>query len=109
MTTVDDLPDVWAVSATPRRPGELVTRGDVCHLHRDRDAAERCGAGFDGTPDLIRGAAINRLGRVYRVVWSLSDTAGGTLRAAPAPGHPQPDRAGKAQRDRDELAAFKAL
>ena len=40
MTTVDDLPDVWAVSATPRRPRELVTRGDVCHLHRDRDAAE---------------------------------------------------------------------
>ena len=107
MTTVDDLPDVWAVSATPRRPGELVTRGDVCHLHRNRDAAERCGAGFDGTPDLIRVAAINRLGRVYRVVWSLSDTAGGTLRAAP--GYPQPGRAGKAQRDRDELAAFKAL
>ena len=91
----------------PRRPGELVTRGDVCHLHRDRDAAERCGAGLDGTPDLIRVAAINRLGRVYRVVWSLSDTAGGTLRAAP--GYPQPGRAGKAQRDRDELAAFKAL
>ena len=109
MTTVDDLPDVWAVSATPRRPGELVTRGDVCHLHRNRDAAERCGAGFDGTPDLIRVAAINRLGRVYRVVWSLSDTAGGTLRAAPAPGCPQPGRGGKAQRDRDELAAFKAL
>ena len=109
MTTVDDLPDVWAVSATPCRPGELLTRGDVCHLHRDRDAAERCGAGFDGTPDLIRVAAINRLGRVYRVVWSLSDTAGGTLRAAPAPGHFQPGRAGKAQRDRDELAAFKAL
>ena len=41
MTTVNDLPDVWAVSATPRRPGELVTRGDVCHLYRDRDAAER--------------------------------------------------------------------
>ena len=63
MTTVDDLPDVWAVSATPRRPGALVTRGDVCHLHRDRDAAERCGAGFDGTPDLIRVAAINRPAR----------------------------------------------
>ena len=109
MTTVDDLPHVWAVSATARGPGELVTRGDVCHLHRDRDAAERCGAGFDGTPDLIRVAAINRLGRVYRVVWSLSDTAGGTLRAAPAPGYPQPGRGGKAQRDRDELAAFKAL
>ena len=56
-----------------------------------------------------RVAAINRLGRVYRVVWSLSDTAGGTLRAAPAPGYPQPGRGGKAQRDRDELAAFKAL
>ena len=78
--------------------------------HRDREAAERCGPGFDGTPDRIRVAAINRLGRVYRVVWSLSDTAGGTLRAAPpAPGHLQPGRAGKAQRDRDELAAFKAL
>ena len=91
MTTVDDLPDVWAVSASPRRPGELVTRGDVCHLHRARDAAERCGAGFDGTPDLIRVAAIKRLGRVYRVVWSLSDTAGGTLRARRRrPGIPSP-------------------
>ena len=37
----------WAISRNPLRPGALVTAGDVCHLHPDRAAAERCGV-FDG-------------------------------------------------------------
>ena len=33
----------WGCCPAPRRPGELLTRGDVCHVHADRAAAERCG------------------------------------------------------------------
>ncbi len=69
---------IWAVSPTRRRPGELVTRGDVCHLHADRESAERCGALLGGVPDLVR--LENHTERVYRVVWSLSDASGGQLR-----------------------------
>ena len=59
-------------------PGELLTRRDVCHLHVDRAAAERCGALLGGTPDLLRLETQSE--RVYRVVWSLSDASGGELR-----------------------------
>ena len=38
----------------PRRPGELLTRGDVCHVHADRAAAERCGVLLGGAPELVR-------------------------------------------------------
>ena len=34
--------------------GELLTRGDVCHLHAERGDAERCGVLLDGTPELVR-------------------------------------------------------
>lgn len=68
----------WAISPVRRRPGELLTRGDVCHLHGDRAAAERCGTEHGGAPELVR--LERRSERVYRVVWSLSDAAGGTLR-----------------------------
>ena len=34
----------------PRRPGELLTRGDVCHVHADRAAAERCGVLLPARP-----------------------------------------------------------
>ena len=44
----------WGVSTARRRPGELLTRSDVCHLHADRDGAERCGAAAPGAPDLVR-------------------------------------------------------
>ena len=44
----------WGVSTARRRPGDLLTRGDVCHLHADRDGAERCGAASPGAPDLVR-------------------------------------------------------
>ena len=76
----------WGVSTARRRPGDLLTRGDVCHLHADRDGAERCGAAGPGAPDLVRLEQYSE--RVYRVLWSLSDTSGGELRrplARPGP------------------------
>ena len=79
----------WGVSTARRRPGDLLTRGDVCHLHADRDGAERCGAAAPGAPDLVRLEQYSA--RVYRVLWSLSDTSGGELRrpvAWPAPAGP---------------------
>ena len=77
----------WAISRKPLRPGALVTAGDVCHLHPDRAATERCGALMGGDPDLVR--LEKHTARVYRVLWSLSDMAGGKLRKpAPAPGPP---------------------
>ena len=33
----------WGCCPAPRRPGELLTRGDVCHLHTSRAVAERWG------------------------------------------------------------------
>ena len=33
----------WGCCPAPRPPGELLTRGDVCHVHADRAAAARCG------------------------------------------------------------------
>ena len=44
----------WGCCPSPRRPGELLTRGDVCHVHPDRAAAERCGALLGGAPELVR-------------------------------------------------------
>ena len=41
----------WGVSTARRRPGDLLTRGDVCHVHGTRAAAERCGAALGGAPD----------------------------------------------------------
>ena len=73
----------WAVSTQLLRPGDMVTRGDVCHLHADRADAEQCGALLGGTPDLLR--LENHSERVYRVLWSLSDASGGELRRRPAP------------------------
>ena len=78
----------WAISRNPLRPGALVTAGDVCHLHPDRAAAERCGALMGGAPDLVR--LENHTARVYRVLWSLSDVAGGALRKPTPPPAPAP-------------------
>ena len=69
---------MWAISPTRRRLGDLLTRADVCHLHEDRAGAERCGTALGGSPDLVR--LVNQSERVYRVVWSLSNAAGGELR-----------------------------
>ena len=38
----------WGCRPALRRPGELLTRGDVCHVHADRAAAERCGVLLGG-------------------------------------------------------------
>ena len=78
----------WAISRKPLRPGALVTAGEVCHLHPDRAAAERCGALMGGEPDLVK--LEKRTERVYRVLWSLSDVAGGELRKPPSPPAPLP-------------------
>ena len=73
----------WGVSTARRRPGELLTRGDVCHMHADRAAAERCGALIGGAPDLVR--LKQHSPRVYRVLWSLSGASGGQLRTGGGP------------------------
>ena len=44
----------WGCRPALRRPGELLTRGDVCHVHADRAAAERCGVLLGGAPELVR-------------------------------------------------------
>ena len=38
----------------PRCPGELLTRGDVCHVHADRAEAEPCGVLLGNAPELVR-------------------------------------------------------
>ena len=74
----------WAISPVRRRPSELLTRGDVCHLHADRAGAERCGTEHGGAPELVKMERHSE--RVYRVVWSLSGASGGELRRlAPVP------------------------
>ena len=80
----------WAISRNPLRPGALVTAGDVCHLHPDRAAAERCGALMGGAPDLVR--LEKHTARVYRVLWSLWDVAGGELRKPAPPPAPPPEK-----------------
>ena len=87
----------WAISRNPLRPGALVTAGDVCHLHSNRAAAERSGALMGGNPDLVR--LEKHTARVYRVLWSLSDVAGGELRKpAPPPAPPPAKRPGAPSR-----------
>ena len=80
----------WAISRNPLRPSALVTAGDVCHLHPDRAVAERCGALMGGAPDLVR--LEKHTARVYRVLWSLSDVAGGELRKPAPPPAPPPEK-----------------
>lgn len=70
----------WAISRTECRLGDLLTRGDVCHLHADRGDAERCGVRLGGAPELVRLDEVRPA--VYRVVWSLSTAASGRLRRA---------------------------
>ena len=68
----------WGCCAARRRPGELLTRGDVCHVHADRGEAERCGVLLGGAPELLRLDEVRPA--VYRVAWSLSSAASGRLR-----------------------------
>ena len=64
-----------------RRPGELLTRGDVCHVHADRAATEQCGVLLGGAPELVRLDEVRPT--VYRVAWSLSSASSGRLRRRP--------------------------
>ena len=48
----------WGCCPAPRHPGELLTRSDVCHVHADRTAAERCGVLLGGAPELVRLAVL---------------------------------------------------
>ena len=70
----------WAVSRTRRRPGDLLTRGDVCHGRADPEEAESCGLEQGGVPELVR---LEEIGpAVYRVAYSLSVAASGRLRTS---------------------------
>ena len=44
----------WGCCPARRRPGELLTRGDLCHVHAARAGAERCGVLLGGAPELVR-------------------------------------------------------
>ena len=44
----------WGSCPAARHPGELLTRSEVCHVHADRAAAERCGVLLGGAPELVR-------------------------------------------------------
>ena len=68
----------WGCCPEPRRLGELLTRGDICHVHADRSEAERCGVLLGDAPELVRLDQIRPA--VYRVAWSLSSAASGRLR-----------------------------
>ena len=78
----DDGRDLRMLCPALRRPGELLTRGAVCHVHADRAGAERCGVLLGGAPELVRLHEVRPA--VYRVAWSLSSAASGRLlRRAP--------------------------
>ena len=79
--------EAWGCCPSPRRPSELLTRGDVYHVHADRAAAEQCGVLLGDAPELVRLDEVRPA--VYRVAWSLSSAASGRLRRRP-PGLGQP-------------------
>ena len=58
-------------------------RGDVCHVHADRAAAEQCGVLLGGAPELVRLDEVRPA--VYRVAWSLSSNRERPA-TSPAPG-----------------------
>ena len=60
----------WGCCPAPRRTDELLTRGDVCHVHADRAAAERCGVLLRRAPEPFRLDEVRPA--VYRATWSLS-------------------------------------
>ena len=65
--------EAWGCCPSPRRSGELLTRGDVHHVHADRAAAEQCGVLLGDAPELVRLDEVRPA--VYRVAWSLSSAA----------------------------------
>ena len=75
------MTEAWGCCSSARRPGELLTRGDVCHVHADRGAAEQCGVRLGGATELVRLDEVRPA--VYRVAGSLSSAASGRLRPRP--------------------------
>ena len=47
---------LWGAPSIHRTIGELLTAGDVCHLHEDRAAAERRGVLLGGEVESTTGA-----------------------------------------------------
>ena len=96
----------WGVSTARRRPGELLTRGDVCHLHADRDGAERCGAAASGSAGPGEARAVLRAGVPGAVVpvghvGRRAAAPAGRAGASGAVGRAAADRGGGAGRGHD--------
>ena len=89
----------WAISFELCRPGDLLTRADVCHLHDSREEAERCGVERGRAPELVK--LEPRSERVFEVRWSLSDAAGGRLRRNTAAGRRDGHRPGPPDQARE--------
>ena len=89
----------WAISLELCRPGDLLTRADVYHLHDSREEAERCGVERGRAPELVK--LERRSERVFEVLWSLSDAAGGRLRRSTAEDRRDEHRRGPQDRERE--------
>ena len=76
----------WGCCPAPRRPGELLTRGDACHPHADRAGADRCGRRrpLGGSPQVRGRPSSSRLRRSSTkiVVGGQPGVRPGTLRDA---------------------------
>ena len=79
--------EAWGCCPSPRRPSELLTRGDVYHVHADRAAAEQCGVLLGDAPELVRRDEVRSRGlhdsrrpsltsTPLMSAWSDSDAAG---------------------------------
>ena len=81
----------WGCCPRRGRPGELLTRGDVCHVHADRAAAERCGVLLGPRSTAWRGrctsAASGRLRRRPPGLGSHGRAGARTEPVPPAPAH----------------------
>ena len=85
----------WGCCPRRGRPGELLTRGDVCHVHADRAAAERCGVLLGPRSTAWRGRcpAPRAAGYVAALrVWAA--TAEPEPEPSPCPQRPRTARAG---------------
>ncbi len=86
----------WGCCPAPRRPGDLLTRCDVCHVHADRAAAERCGVLLGGAPELVRLDEVRPA--VYRVAWSSLELVRSAQAAAGPANRPRGDPTARRKR-----------